>query len=143
MEEYLREYRAQLVSGRQQVIDNFEKTLLTLTTGALALSITFAKDILGEAPTCGISWLFAAWGAWTSTVVLMLTSYYLSPIAHSKAISQVDDGSITKEKAGGGYTTAIRALNSLGDVTFLVGAIGSMGGCLAGCRLSYCQTVCE
>lgn len=123
MEEYLREYRAQLVAGRQQVIDNYEKTLLTLTTGALALSITFVKDILGDTPTCAVSWLLTAWGCWTCTVVLMITSYYLSPIAYSKAISQVDDGSITKGKAGGGYTTAIRALNSLGGLTFLLGII--------------------
>lgn len=123
MEEYLREYRAQLVAGRQQVIDNYEKTLLTLTTGALALSITFVKDILDGTPTSAVPWLLAAWSCWTCTVVLMITSYYLSPIAYSKAISQVDDGSITKGKAGGGYTTAIRALNSLGGLTFLVGII--------------------
>ena len=123
MEEYLREYRAQLVAGRQQVIDNYEKTLLTLTTGALALSITFVKDILGDTPTCAVWWLLAAWGCWTGTVVLMITSYYLSPMAYSKAISQVDDGSISKDKVGGVYTTAILALNSLGGVTFLAGIL--------------------
>lgn len=124
MEEYLREYRAQLVAGRQQVIDNYEKTLLTLTTGALALSITFVKDILDGAPASAVSWLLTAWGCWTCTIVLMITSYYLSPIAYSKAISQVDDGSITKGEAGGGYTTAIRVLNSLGGLTFFIGVIG-------------------
>ena len=36
MAEYLREYRAQRDAGRQQGIDLYAKTLLTLTTGALA-----------------------------------------------------------------------------------------------------------
>lgn len=123
MEEYLREYRAQLVEGQQRVIDNYEKTLLTLSTGALALSITFVKDILAGKPACAAPWLLTAWGCWAMSVCLLLASYYLSPLAYQKALQQVDDGTITTETTGGGYTTAINLLNSLGGIAFFLGVL--------------------
>ena len=42
------EYKAWLRETEQKLSEQFDKTMLTITGGALALSITFVKDIIGK-----------------------------------------------------------------------------------------------
>jgi len=63
------------------------KQLLTLATGIIALSITFLKDFVGEAPAGTKAWAVAAWFVFLLSVVfglltlMSLTGVLGSPVA--------------------------------------------------------------
>jgi hypothetical protein len=40
---------------------DLSKQLITLSSGIIALTVTFAKDIFKDAPPCAQNWLVAAW----------------------------------------------------------------------------------
>jgi hypothetical protein len=44
-----------------QFVQDLAKQLITLSTGVLALSITFTKDIVREVPHGAVKWLKSAW----------------------------------------------------------------------------------
>ena len=48
MDKTLQEYRAHLVSAAQKAQEDFDKTLLALSGGALGVSFAFVKDIVGD-----------------------------------------------------------------------------------------------
>ena len=123
MDDHLKEYRNQIVELRQKAIEQYEKTLLTLSTGALALSVVFVKDIFKGNLESTSSFLHLAWACWILSVTLSLISFFISQLAYSKALSQIDDDLIYKEKPGGKYTGMIFRLNTLNGLVFLLGMI--------------------
>ena len=121
MDRKLAEYRRWLVSAEQKSQEDFDKTVLALSGGALGISFTFLKDIIGPEKIVWLSFLIAAWLAWAFSTFSVLASYYLSHLALRKAISQVDDGTIYKKPPGGAYACITAKLNALGGILFLIG----------------------
>ncbi len=115
------EYRKWLVAAEQKSQDDFDKTVLTLSGGALGISFAFLKDIVGPQPIVFSGFLLAAWFAWAFSTFSVLTSYYLSHLALRSAIGQVDDGTIFKKPPGGVFACLTAILNGTGAVLFLVG----------------------
>ncbi|MBK8401432.1 MAG: hypothetical protein IPL29_10390 [Propionivibrio sp.] len=115
------EYRKWLVAAEQKSQDDFDKTVLTLSGGALGISFAFLKDIVGPQTIVLSGFLLAAWLAWAFSTFSVLTSYYLSHLALRRAISQVDDGTIFKKPPGGVFACLTAILNGTGAVLFLVG----------------------
>lgn len=119
--EQLDEYRKWLVSAEQKSQEAFDKTVLSLSGGALAISFTFIKDIIGPESIVLTSLLIAAWLAWAFSTFAVLCSYYLSHLALRQAITQVDNGTIYKQPPGGKFACLTAMLNAAGAVLFLVG----------------------
>ena len=119
--EHLAEYRKWLVAAEQKSQEDFDKTVLSLSGGALGISFVFLKDVIGPQPIVLSCFLLAAWLAWAFSTFAVLTSYYLSHLALRRAISQVDDGTIYKKPPGGAYAYLTAILNATGAVLFLVG----------------------
>ena len=117
----LAEYRKWLVSAEQKSQEDFDKTVLSLSGGALGISLAFLKDVIGTNPIAHPALLLAAWLAWAFSTFAVLTSYYLSHLALRRAISQVDDGSIYMQPAGGSFSRATAILNAAGGLLFLIG----------------------
>ena len=46
MDESLREYRKELIQTVQKLNENYDKLIITLSGGALGLSLAFIKDIV-------------------------------------------------------------------------------------------------
>lgn len=115
------EYRKWLVAAEQKSQEDFDKTVLTLSGGALGISFAFLKDIVGPQPIVLSGFLLAAWFAWAFSTFSVLTSYYLSHLALRRAIGQVDDGTIFKNPPGGIFACLTAILNGTGAVLFLVG----------------------
>lgn len=115
------EYRKWLVAAEQKSQDDFDKTVLTLSGGALGISFAFLKDIVGPQPIVLPGLLLAAWFAWAFSTFSVLISYYLSHLALRRAIGQVDDGTIFGQPAGGVFARLTAILNGTGAVLFLVG----------------------
>ena len=117
----LAEYRKWLVSAEQKSQEDFDKTVLSLSGGALGISFVFLKDVIGPQPLVFTIFLLAAWLAWAFSTFSVLTSYYLSHLALRRAITQVDDGTIYEQPAGGAFARLTAILNAIGAVLFLVG----------------------
>ena len=123
MEKDLKEYRASLLAAEQKMQEEFDKTVLALSGGALGVTFAFIKDVIGQKPVTLPVLLFTAWISWGVSVSSILASFFFSQQALRKAIKQVDEGKIYKEYPGGMYDRVTGVLNFLGLVLFLVGVI--------------------
>jgi hypothetical protein len=104
-EQVLSEYRQALLPAEQKAQEDCDKTVVSLSGGALGVSFAFVKDLLADrAPAC--LWLLeVAWLAWGLSVTAILVSYFTSRFALRRAIHQVDDRSILRQQPGGKFTT--------------------------------------
>lgn len=118
---HLSAYRQWLVAAEQKSQEDFDKTVLSLSGGALGISFVFLKDVIGTNPIYQPSLLFTAWIAWAFSTFAVLSSYYLSHLALRRAIAQVDAGTIYNQSAGGMFASLTAWLNALGAILFLVG----------------------
>ena len=123
MNKDLEDYRNFLVQAKQKSIDSYDKSLLTLSGGALAISLIFIENVIGASKMDVPLVLIFAWICWVNTITWTLLSFYLSHIAMKKTIKQVDDGVIYNETPGGCYTCIISILNAVDGLFFIVGVI--------------------
>lgn len=117
------EYKTWLRETEQKLSEQFDKTMLTITGGALALSITFVKDIIGKGVMLQGWLLVTSWAALTTCLVLMLWSFHLGLKAYRKAQDQVDSGSIDSETPGGFFSWLLNVVNSLSICLLSIGLI--------------------
>jgi len=116
----LKEYRNQLIDAEQKAQDNFDKTVLSLSSGALGISFVFLKDIVGDTPA-SISLLMVAWISWALSSTSVLISFYMSHKALRHAIKQVDFNKIREEHPGSWYDKFTGFLNGFALILFVVG----------------------
>ncbi len=116
-------YRALNESLMYQAAQNYDKYLITLSSGALALSLTFISTILKGKPLQNYWLLFTSWGCWLVTILSILYSFSTSSLSHSKAIDQVDDKTTNKEKPGGHLSTITQTLSRIGGISFFIAII--------------------
>jgi hypothetical protein len=117
------DHRKHLVTADQKSQEDFDKTVLSLSGGALGISFVFLKDVIGPNPIQSPELLFAAWVAWGASTFCVLVSYYLSHLAIRATIRQIDQDKLHLENSGGKYSTATATLNVAGAVLFLVGVV--------------------
>ena len=122
MKEHLIEYRAALVSARQESISSFDKTLLTLSGGGLTLSVAFVEHFVAENPERP-EYLFWAWMCWVISMTVTLVSFYISHLAMTKTIKQVDEEVIDEQVPGRPWTHVLHVLNPLSLLAFVVGLL--------------------
>jgi len=113
-------YRAHLVQARQKAQEDYDKTVLSLSGGALGISFAFVKDIVGSGPTASPHLLMLAWVAWGLSSACVLISFYTSHITLERAIKQIDRGEY-RYQPGGKAATLTHALNALGGIAFVLG----------------------
>lgn len=115
------DYRKWLIAAEQKSQEDFDKTVLSLSGGALGISFVFLKDVIGPQPIVLSGFLLAAWLTWAFSTFSVLTSFYLSHLALRRAIAQVDDGTIHNQNPGGIFACLTAVLNATGAILFLVG----------------------
>jgi len=123
MDDNLIKYRDHLVAAEQKAQEDFDKTILSLSGGALGVSFAFTKEILGKPPFKHPQFLFLAWVCWGLSVFVVLASYFASHLALRKAIKQVDGGLPKGERVGGIYDLITANLNAFGAILFSVGVL--------------------
>lgn len=121
--DHLKEYRTYLVQAEQKAQADFDKTVLSLSGGALGISFAFLKNVVGAGPHSAVISLYCAWASWGLSVSAILLSFYLSQHSLRKAIGQVDSGRIENEKPGGAFATATSVCNALGGILFILGVL--------------------
>lgn len=125
LDEVAAEYRRQLLTLEQKSTEAFDKAVLSLSGGALGLSIAFLNN--GFAPNrAGLTgFLLGAWIFWASSLILTLISFWLSARAMQLAVKQLDEGRLPQEHPGGLWDKATKLLTPLGGVGF-IGGVGLM-----------------
>ena len=86
--------RRSLNDARFRVAESLDKALLTLSGGALAISMTFIKDI-ANSPVWAWA-LMTAWVLFGSAIAVLLLSSYICQLAYKKQRQILDDGQTAK-----------------------------------------------
>lgn len=120
------DYRKECVESGERSHEKFDKTVLTLSSGALALSLTFTKDLI---PLCisKYNWLLMlCWGFWALSLCIHLFGLFASTQTFEKKISQIDKGLVDEirkknEHLGEPYRNIVIFCNLWGMVSFVLG----------------------
>ncbi len=123
MDKELREYRSFLLTAEQKAQEDFDKTVLTLSGGALGISFAFVKDIIGNRPIMHYGFLLSSWIVWGLSVTCVLSSFFFSQQALRSAIKQVDKSVIYEQIPGGFFSRITEILNASGGLLFFFGVI--------------------
>jgi hypothetical protein len=123
LQDHLIEYRKFLQAAEQKAQEDFDKTVLSLSGGALGISFVFLKDVLGSKPVEVPRLLLGSWVCWGASALSVLISFYLSHLALREAIRQVDAGEIDGRRPGGQYALATEMFNALGASLFFIGVL--------------------
>lgn len=123
-EEQIREdYRKQLQDYIKETQANYDSTIIKLSTGALAISIAFVNQIVGNHPIDKSYLLIVSWTCWLLSLGSMLISFYTSTLAFSQIVKQVDDGRSLSEKPGGWLDGLTGWLNAVSAILFFSGTV--------------------
>ena len=114
-------YRDALIALEQKSQAKYDRLAVTLSGGALGISFVFVERFVGDDPSHTLWALMVAWASWVCSLALVLGSHFFSTRALRKAVAQVDDSTINKERAGGTYDRILVCLNAFGGVMFILG----------------------
>lgn len=113
------EERARLINSHKEASDAFDKALMTLSTGSLALSIAFVKDI---APQPVSVWaLKVSWILMLLSVLFIVCSFAMSVRVHEQLIDGLDSGRDYDEESWW-VRNGVTWLNRLSGGAFVAGA---------------------
>ena len=117
------DYRKSLQTLEQQMQSQYDKAVMALSGGALGLSFSFLKEIVGKKGIVSGEYLLAAWVCWGASVTCTLASFYTSALALRHAVKQVDDDSISKAVEAGRFDLLTVVLNVTAGLLFVAGVI--------------------
>jgi hypothetical protein len=117
------EYRQSLLNSEQQMQSEYDKAVMTLSGGALGISMTFLKDFVLQAGIQEGKYLIIAWIFWGLSIICTLSSFYSSTLAFRKAIRQTDENKIYSELQGGCFQWITNLLNASSGICFFLGVI--------------------
>ncbi|MFT7056693.1 MAG: hypothetical protein ACJAR3_002332 [Roseivirga sp.] len=116
------EYRNNLIAAEQKSQDDYDKTIVSLSGGALGISIVFIKDIIGTSDPVMLWTVITAWASWATSLASVVTSYFLSRMALRVAILQNDKNDFSAG-VGGWAAKATHFLNAISGLMFLSGIV--------------------
>ena len=123
MDDKLLAYRDHLIKAEQKAQEDFDKTVIALSGGALGISFAFITDVVGPDGLVKLCLLYWAWVMWGTSLIAVLFSYFFSHLALRKAIKQADEKTLYDQRIGGSYDAITAGLNISGAILFVVGVI--------------------
>ena len=117
------EYRNSLIELEHKIGEGFDKTLIALSGGALGLTLTFIKDIVGPQSVEATNFALLSWCLWTASLSSLLLAYYFGSLSYRHALKSYDKGNLNADNPGGGYATATNIFNVVGVVAFILGVM--------------------
>jgi hypothetical protein len=90
-EELHDEYRKKVWEDTKSGTENFDKYLLTFSSGALGLSLAFIKDVAPIGHAVWIPSLFASWLAFLLCILVTLISFRISILALEAMVPHLND----------------------------------------------------
>jgi magnesium-transporting ATPase (P-type) len=117
---YLEE-RKQLITVERDTAQQFDKAILTLAAGALALSITFINQIAPNPRPHSVYFLIGAWILFCASLLSTLTSFLTSQVACRKQRDILDDKISSKKNNKAASWT--NGLNYCSIFFFILGVV--------------------
>ena len=131
MDDQLTEYRRHLILSEQGSQWEYDKALLSLSGGALGVSVVFLDKVFGGQAICSRWVLTVAWSCWCLSLAVVIASHFCSIKALRMAVKQVDAENrkvdtgkprgLHHETPGGYYAKITDVCNALGGILFIVG----------------------
>lgn len=121
-DEQILEYRKLLQDLEVKSLESYDKSVMTLSGGGLAISFAFLNDIIGDGAIICNSLLLISWTAWSLSILSVIFSFLCSHYALNKAIVSIDKNENTK-RLGGGFDLLTRILNFSSGILFFIGTI--------------------
>ena len=113
----LENYRNLLIQLEQKSYEDYDKALLAMSGGALAISLAFVKNIGGNDPVQLRILLIMSWILWTLTILAVLWSFVMSQRALREAVEQIDAGE--NEVTLGGFSDKMTGILNIAGGFFL------------------------
>src|SRR5690242_21126930 len=108
--------RAMLVEAHQKSSEAYDKALMTLAGGALAVSITFIHDVAPQPKHKG--WIATSWGLFSASLLAVVLSFIASQHSILRQIYQLDKRDVFRWNLAGKSTSL---LNYIAGGTFIAG----------------------
>lgn len=121
----MREWRASTTATIVKAQEDYDRTLLTLSGGSMALSLTFLDSVAPLSMAHGQKALLLAWISWSLSLVATLFSHYCGGIALRRALEQVDAEDHMTGRFGGRADNIVGKLNLSAGLLFTLG-LGAM-----------------
>lgn len=105
-------------------VEQFDKNILFIASGALAGSFAFIKDIVGDlSHTMGKFWLILSWYFFAVVIFISLINHFISVLAHTKSIKYTKYSNKKFNRKIKKWNFVIRGLNVSMIVLLLVGTL--------------------
>lgn len=88
--EELAALKADLRATRKSAHEEYDRALLTLASGGLALSVTLVKDMFPFDKVVSSGYLFASWGLFGIAIFVVIASFLLSQWVHEIALKALE-----------------------------------------------------
>lgn len=112
------DYRRLLQELENKAQDEYDKTVIMLSTGALGLSFTFLKDIVNLKEAHSMYLMMGAWICWAISASSVLYSFYSSRQALRQEIEDLDN---EIERVNNHFDRLTGMLNFWSGTFFVVG----------------------
>jgi hypothetical protein len=122
MSQEIDNYRNVLIAAEQKSQDDYDKTIVSLSGGALGITLLFIENVIGDSAPQETWALILAWTFWAASLASVVVSYFLSRLALRRAIDQCDTNDYSS-KIGGWATTATNIANAVSGLFFVIGIV--------------------
>jgi len=116
-----KEIRNELMNSAHDLHRRFDKTLITLSGGALAISLSFIQNVIGGEKAISKIYALLAWCSWAFSLTSILLALYFATLHYGDAIRKLDKGDLDNNKAVIKYSKLIPYLNKIGTIFFMIG----------------------
>lgn len=94
----LKDYKKELYSSQTRELEAFEKNFILISSGLLAFSVTFIKEIVKIEKATMLFFLFSGWGLIIIAIALMMWAFLKSANASTELSAHVDEFLASKDK---------------------------------------------
>jgi hypothetical protein len=116
-------YMRQLVEGEHVVGAGYDKAVITLSGGALGLSLAFVKDIVPPAEAVARNYLLASWLSWTASLSFLLVAYYVGQMTYRFRINRLAKRQEPESDTIAIFTRSTYWLSAFAGLSFLAGVL--------------------
>jgi hypothetical protein len=128
---YLQE-RKDLIKAEHSMYERFDKAILTLSAGALGISVTFINQIAPNPKVSTWGWIFTAWLSFSLSILSTLISFLVSQKACRRQIEICEKVLLEKENSDQQNKLAdlTQWFNYIAIVLFIIGIFALIIFCL-------------
>lgn len=128
-ENYIKE-RKSLLYAQQQSYQQFDKAILTLSSGGLGASIIFLRDIFPSGNVTNYFYLIISWVLFEASITFTLTSFLTSQYAYERQLKLIGAYFIEKESGAltekNKFAQITKILNVCAALSFILAAVSTI-----------------